>query len=140
MLMVFSICTSLLLFHFWTHFWRHFTLFTLVSSVCSVVFENLKNSYRFADITLSTLVLIYEVSVSNSTKTIKAYKKKWRSFLNSPKTYFVQYNSRGQESLNKASGITCTRVEKFVVGNIIFFAFASREEQRATREAEREMR
>ena len=32
----------------------------------------------------------------------------------------ILYNSRGQESLNKASGITCTRVEKFVVGNIIF--------------------
>ena len=44
----------------------------------------------------------------------------------------ILYNSRGQESLNKASGITCTRVEKFVVGNIIFFA--GPEEQRATGE------
>ena len=85
-----------------------------------------------ADITLSTLVKIYEGKrfENNIKATIR-----WKQEAFIPKRPIL-YNSRGQESLNKASGITCTRVEKFVVGNIIFF-LPSREaeEQRATREA-----
>ena len=84
-----------------------------------------------ADITLSTLVKIYEgKSFENNIKATIRWKQE--AFI--PQRPIL-YNSRGQESLNKASGITCTRVEKFVVGNIIFLPSREAEEQRATREA-----
>lgn len=139
--LIHRICTSHLLFPKYKR--RTFgvtfrPLFSKVFNTCFIVclfssslwgFDK-NSSYRLADITLSTLVKIYEGKrfENNIKATIR-----WKQEAFIPQRPIL-YNSRGQESLNKASGITCTRVEKFVVGNIIFFCPVEKQRNKGQQE------